>query len=137
MAQMSKQEQIENATPYVKSRLIRMCHHEINVQSNNHAGFVGQRLVNELDNNRFFNLADMEVFLRDFHNRIYLLALPVESFGREYSAFLPGKDEFLPYGLWVCMNGKAEAEETMRKHGLTEIDNKVRLHSCGFLTIKK
>jgi hypothetical protein len=79
--------------------------------------------------------------LRSLGSRVYLLALPIEFFGNEFETFYPGGPRhdagYKPYALWICMNGKPEAEKKMIKHNMTAIDNQVRLHSCGFLTPKK
>lgn len=115
---------------------------DINRQENNHAGFVALFLVNEIKENPKNGLADFEMALREMNSRVHLIAIPLESYGKfegkTCTTFYPtpGAD-YKPYGLWVSMNGKAEAEETMKKHDLTEIDNLVRLHNCGFLTLKE
>ena len=106
--------------------------------SKNNAGYIGEVLVEKLRFERKTNLADAEQMLRDCHTNIYLLALPVESFGNAMlDTFYPNDNSYKPYALWICVNGKAEAEKKMMEHGLTPIDNLVRLHSCGFLTLKK
>ena len=109
---------------------------EIKQQKNNNAGYVGQILIEKLKFDHENNLADAEVAFRECHSRVFLVALPLEIYGNKMlRIFYPGKDGFYPYALWVCMNGKSEAEELMKKHNINEIDNLVRLHSCGFLTI--
>jgi hypothetical protein len=103
----------------------------------NNAGYIGEKLVEKLKFGKS-NLADVEQELRDCHTNIYLLALPLEAFGNAMlDTFYPGKQGYYPYALWICVNGKAEAEREMLKHNLTPIDNLVKLHSCGFLTLKK
>jgi hypothetical protein len=113
---------------------------EINIRENNNAGFVSQVIVNNLAN-QWINLADVEVMLREQSSRVFLLALPVEVYGDGFETFFPGRPQndtgYYPYALWVCMNGRAEAEKTMMEHGLNSVDNQVRLHSCGFLTLKQ
>lgn len=106
----------------------------INNQENNHAGFVGQILVNQLKEGE--TLSEAEQMLRNMNSRIHLIAVPIEAFGPKLRAFHPNDCEDRPYALWVCMNGKEEANEELKKNDLTEVDNLVRLHSCGFLTPK-
>lgn len=102
----------------------------------NNAAYIGEALVNELKFAHKQNLADVEQELRDCNTHIYLLALPLEVFGNKMlGTFYPNKQGYYPYAIWICVNGKAEAEEMMMKHDLTPIDNMVRLHSCGFLTL--
>ena len=104
----------------------------------NNAGSISEVIINKLMYEPKLNLADAEQELRDAHTNIYLLALPLESFGNKMlTTFYPNKDGYMPYALWVCVNGKAEAEKKMLEHGLTVIDNMVRLHSCGFLTFSR
>jgi len=74
--------------------------------------------------------------LRDINSRIHLIAIPINAFGGKLRAFHPQDEEDKPYALWVCMNGKEEAENELTKNGISYVDNLVRLHSCGFLTPK-
>lgn len=117
---------------------------DINIQRNNNAGFASQVIVNQLSYGSDFmlNLADAEQMLRDMNSRVFLLGLPLEFYKNdELEIFYPGTAKFQtgykPYALWVCMNGKAEAEKMMIEQGFNAIDNMVRLHNCGFLTYKK
>lgn len=103
----------------------------------NNAGYIGQILANKCYGKEH-TLADAEQMFRDCGTNIYLLALPLESFGNKLLAtFFPGDKSYKPYALWICVNGQAEAEQKMMEHGITSIDNLVRLHSCGFLTMIK
>jgi len=107
----------------------------VNNQENNHAGFVGQILVDELKQGNG-SLPEAEQMLRDINSRIHLIAIPINAFGGKLRAFHPQDEEDKPYALWVCMNGKEEAENELTKNGISYVDNLVRLHSCGFLTPK-
>jgi hypothetical protein len=103
----------------------------------NNAMYISQVIIDILTFHPKANLADVEQELKDCGTNIYLLALSLESFGNNMlDTFFPNDKGYKPYALWVCVNGKAEAEKKMMEHGITAIDNLVRLHSCGFLKIK-
>lgn len=113
----------------------------INVRANNNAGFVALYITDLFKQLPWLTLIDIENELREMGSRLYLIALPVKSYGTFEGKELSSADfreteTELPNALWVCMNGEKEAAETRNKNGLSMMDNRRALLSCGFLTIK-
>lgn len=109
---------------------------EIDNPIHNNAGYVGSILLNIIKEGKGqYNLIHIESILRAMQSRVYLIAKPIEFFGSELTTFYPLPDsEYKPYALWVCMNGKKEAEAELQQMSMSALGNLAALNMCGFLT---
>ena len=114
-------------------------HNRISDPSNNNALFVGQFVLNLVEDS--VTIPEVEEALREIGSRVFLVALPLTEAEREqYDLFLLDTPELgtpdLEYSLWIGMNGQAEALERLEQHGITPQQNLTNLSKAGFLASK-
>lgn len=71
--------------------------------------------------------------------RIFLFAMPHQFYDPRLQIRFayPLPDTARTYGLWVCVNGQAEALQFMMQNNITSTQNKIDLADCGFIVSKK
>lgn len=118
----------------MKEQLQKM-NQRIDDHDKNNAQYVAKVLINEINSGNG-TLARAEQILREINSRVFLIALPIEIFMNRYDSILPNQIDKMHYALWICMNGKRQAQIQLSKNKISEVDNMVQLHSYGFLCAK-
>ena len=136
--------------------LIDKMHEYIDMPEYNNAALVSQFVFEAVKNG--FSFLDFENKLREKESRVYLIAKPFESYDKDSTKLLkvenpdvdididldnvtlglfhPTKEkEVLTHGLYICMNGKEEADDMLYEFTIPSWINKELLEtSTGFLS---
>lgn len=99
-----------------------------------HAAVMGQWVLSVVQKYEM-NFAEIEGFLRRHNCHTHLVSMPL-SLLQEGQKSLDLSKESLdekPYFLWICVNGKEEALENIRRLKLNAEDNIHRLKETGFI----
>jgi hypothetical protein len=100
------------------------------------SGVIGQALVDIMTEYPPIDLAYLEIQLRLFEGcEVYLISAPNSQKAVTFQSMNVVNHNPTPYWLWICVNGKQEAEAQMKAFNIqTYAENVQRLRSTGFLT---
>jgi hypothetical protein len=104
---------------------------------------IGQALMNllneswELIQDNDICFAYFEIQYRKMESCVYLIACPNHLLAPGTIGWDFKEKKEMPYGLWICVNGKAEAEKALKDFGTKDFQqNLQKLMQTGFMTPK-
>lgn len=97
------------------------------------SGIIGVCLMDMLKADRTLTLADMEARLRELDSKTFLVAMPGPP--PQGLIILQANGEPTNHWLWICLHGRDEMREELRKLNRTEDQNRSALETTGFLAV--
>jgi len=97
---------------------------------------IGQALMAMLLADHSLNLIYFENALRELNSGVYLLAAPKYKMMKGQISLDPITKSVKEYWLWICVNGKEEADRTMSVFEIKDYEeNLEKLKETGFLFV--
>jgi hypothetical protein len=102
-------------------------------KSQTHTALVGSTVARIMRKCSHVTLPYLESRYRYFTSDTYLIAVPATSAPKNMVPKLIQTRQVAKYFLWICINGRPEAEETLSRFDLYYDSNAQRLGEAGFL----